>query len=132
MIDLFHDAKEYGSILKVEPTDYDNLQDYLEEIRQKGSENILFAAWADEMAKRMPILIRQAKLLSRKYDVVVTNPPYMGSSGMDAKLSKYVKENYPDSKSDLFSCFITRGNQMIKQHAFNCMGVSRVLCKSIQ
>lgn len=121
LIDLFHDAKEYGSILKVEPTDYDNLQDYLEEIRQKGSENILFAAWADEMAKRMPILIRQAKLLSRKYDVVVTNPPYMGSSGMDAKLSKYVKENYPDSKSDLFSCFITRGNQMIKQHAFNCM-----------
>lgn len=73
LIDLFHDAKEYGSILKVEPTDYDNLQDYLEEIRQKGSENILFAAWADEMAKRMPILIRQAKLLSRKYDVVVTN-----------------------------------------------------------
>ena len=121
LIDLFHDAKEYGSILKVEPANYDNLQEYLEEIQQKGSENILFAAWADEMAKRMPVLIRQAKMLSRKYDVVVTNPPYMGSSGMDAKLSKYVKENYPDSKSDLFSCFITRGNQMIKQHAFNCM-----------
>lgn len=121
LIDLFHDAKEYGSILKVEPADYDNLQDYLEEIQQKGSENILFAAWADEMADKMPKLIRQAKLLSRKYDVVVTNPPYMGSGGMNAKLSKYVKDNYPDSKSDLFSCFITRGNQMIKQHAFNCM-----------
>lgn len=121
LIDLFHDAKEYGSILKVEPTDYDNLQDYLEEIRQKGSENILFAAWADEMADKMPKLIRQAKLLSRKYDVVVTNPPYMGSSGMDAKLSKYVKDNYPDSKSDLFAVFIEQCGAMIKPNGYQAM-----------
>lgn len=121
LIDLFHDAKEYGSILKVEPTDYDNLQDYLEEIRQKGSENILFAAWADEMADKMPKLIRQAKLLSKKYDVVVTNPPYMGSSGMDAKLSKYVKDNYPDSKSDLFAVFIEQCGAMIKPNGYQAM-----------
>lgn len=121
LIDLFHDAKEYGSILKVEPTDYDNLQDYLEEIRQKGSENILFAAWADEMADKMPKLIRQAKLLSRKYDVVVTNPPYMGSSGMDAKLSKYVKDNYPDSKSDLFAVFIEQCGAMTKPNGYQAM-----------
>lgn len=121
LIDLFHDAKEYGSILKVEPTDYDNLQDYLEEIRQKGSENILFAAWADEMAGKMPKLIRQAKLLSRKYDVVVTNPPYMGSGGMDAKLSKYVKDNYHDSKSDLFAVFIEQCGAMIKPNGYQAM-----------
>ncbi|WP_292018858.1 BREX-1 system adenine-specific DNA-methyltransferase PglX [Megasphaera sp. UBA4382] len=121
LIDLFHDAKEYGSILKVEPTDYDNLQDYLEEIRQKGSENILFAAWADEMADKMPKLISQAKLLSRKYDVVVTNPPYMGSGGMDAKLSKYVKDNYPDSKSDLFAVFIEQCGAMIKPNGYQAM-----------
>lgn len=121
LIDLFHDAKEYGSILKVEPTDYDNLQDYLEEIRQKGSENILFAAWSAEMADKMPKLIRQAKLLSRKYDVVVTNPPYMGSSGMNAKLSKYVKDNYPDSKSDLFAVFIEQCGAMIKPNGYQAM-----------
>ena len=121
LIDLFHDAKEYGSILKVEPTDYDNLQDYLEEIRQKGSENILFAAWADEMAGKMPKLIRQAKLLSRKYDVVVTNPPYMGSGGMNAKLSKYVKDNYPDSKSDLFAVFIEQCGAMAKPNGYQAM-----------
>ena len=121
LIDLFHDAKEYGSILKVEPADYDNLQDYLEEIQQKGSENILFAAWADEMADKMPKLIRQAKLLSRKYDVVVTNPPYMGSGGMNAKLSKYVKDNYPDSKSDLFAVFIEQCGAMIKPNGYQAM-----------
>lgn len=126
LIDLFHDAKEYGSILKVEPTDYDNLQDYLEEIRQKGSENILFAAWSAEMADKMPKLIRQAKLLSKKYDVVVTNPPYMGSSGMDAKLSKYVKDNYPDSKSDLFAVFIEQCGAMTKQNGYQAMITQQV------
>jgi len=121
LIELFHDAKEYGSILKVEPDTYDNLQEYLEEIRQKGSENILFAAWSGEMAKQMPKLIRQAKMLSRKYDVVVTNPPYMGSGGMDAKLSKYVKNNYPDSKSDLFSVFIEQCGAMTKANGYQAM-----------
>lgn len=121
LIGLFHDAKEYGSILKVEPTDYDNLQDYLEEIRQKGSENILFAAWADEMAGKMPKLIRQAKLLSRKYDVVVTNPPYMGSGGMDAKLSKYVKDNYPDSKSDMSTVCMERVLRFCKDDGYISM-----------
>ena len=53
--------------------------------------------------------------------MVVTNPPYMGSSGMSAKLSDYVKKNYPDSKSDLFSCFIEHGNGIIKRNRFNCM-----------
>lgn len=121
LIDLFHDAKEYGSILKVEPTDYDNLQDYLEEIRQMGSENILFAAWSAEMADKMPKFIRQAKLLSKKYDVVVTNPPYMGGGGMDAKLSKYVKDNYPDSKSDLFAVFIEQCGAMTKPNGYQAM-----------
>ena len=69
----------------------------------------------------MPKLIRQAKLLSRKYDVVVTNPPYMGSGGMDAKLSKYVKDNYPDSKSDLFAVFIEQCGAMIKPNGYQAM-----------
>lgn len=121
LIGLFHDAKEYGSILKVEPADYDNLQDYLEEIRQKGSENILFAAWSAEMADKMPKLIRQAKILSKKYDVVVTNPPYMGSSGMNAKLSKYVKDNYPDSKSDMSTVCMERVLRFCKDDGYISM-----------
>jgi len=60
-------------------------------------------------------------MLVQKYDVVVTNPPYMGSSGMNAKLSDYVKKFYPDSKSDLFAVFIEHGNEMVKRAGFNCM-----------
>lgn len=66
-------------------------------------------------------LIDQARTLVQKYDVVVTNPPYMGSSGMNAKLSDYVKKYYPDSKSDLFAVFIEHGNEMVKRAGFNCM-----------
>ena len=60
-------------------------------------------------------------LLARQYDVVVTNPPYMGSSNMNDKLSKFVKDNHPDAKGDLFSCFIERGNRMTNQDGYNCM-----------
>ena len=60
-------------------------------------------------------------LLARQYDVVVTNPPYMGSSNMNDKLSKFVKENHPDAKGDLFACFIERGNRMVKANGYNCM-----------
>ena len=60
-------------------------------------------------------------LLARQYDVVVTNPPYMGSSNMNDKLSKFAKDNHPDAKGDLFSCFIERGNRMANQDGYNCM-----------
>ena len=66
-------------------------------------------------------LVRVAKNLGQKYDAVVTNPPYMGASGMGAELSKYVKGNYPNSKSDLFSVFIEKWNTMVNKNGFNCM-----------
>ena len=62
-----------------------------------------------------------AQTLAQKYDVVVTNPPYMGSSGMGAKLAEYVKKNYPDSKSDLFAVFIEVCSRMAKQNGYQAM-----------
>lgn len=61
------------------------------------------------------------RLLSQKYDVVVTNPPYMGSSGMSAKMSEYVKNNYPDSKSDLFAVFIEKCSELLKSTGYQAM-----------
>lgn len=60
-------------------------------------------------------------ILSQKYDVVITNPPYMSASGMSPILSKYIKEYYPDSKSDLFAVFIERCLQMTKQNRYTAM-----------
>jgi hypothetical protein len=61
------------------------------------------------------------RLLAQKYDVVVTNPPYMGGSGMSAKMSDYVKMNYPDSKSDLFAVFIEKCGDLLKLNGFQSM-----------
>ena len=115
LVAAMHDAKEYGSILNVAPVDFARLYIRFDEIR-------------DEIHMMQPVVMNEllpmvqcAELLAQKYDVVVTNPPYMGGSGMDATLSGYVKKHYPDSKSDLFSCFIERGNQMVDMHGYNCM-----------
>ena len=61
------------------------------------------------------------RLLAQKYDVVVTNPPYMGSSGMGVKLSDYVKNNYPDSKTDLFAVFIEKCGELLKPMGYQAM-----------
>ena len=66
-------------------------------------------------------LIEQGAVLAQKYDVVVTNPPYMGASGMGAKLSDYVKKNFPDSKADMFAVFIERCGQMAKKNGYQAM-----------
>lgn len=60
-------------------------------------------------------------ILSQHYDVVVTNPPYMSSSGMSLALSKYLKDYYPDSKSDLFAAFIERCGQLTKKNGYYAM-----------
>ena len=66
-------------------------------------------------------LVEQAEVLSSKYDVVMTNPPYMGNRGMNSELSKYINENYKDSKSDLFAVFMELCNRMAKKNKFQAM-----------
>lgn len=120
LLDIFVDAREYGSILNVDGCDWDILERFVEDLGTVGQ--ISFeSVGSDETQKSIRKLVRVAKNLGQKYDAVVTNPPYMGASGMEAKLSKYVKDNYPDSKSDLFAVFIEKWNTMINKHGFNCM-----------
>ena len=120
LIEIFQDAKEYGSILTVQADRYDALVDFIEKAGQEAG-NLLFRAWIDEVEQRILPLIQQAKWLSAKYDVVVTNPPYMGASNMSAKLSAFVKKNYPDTKSDLFACFIEKCGELVKNSGYYAM-----------
>ena len=73
----------------------------------------------DEM--QLKAMVKLYKILSQKYDVVCTNPPYMGISGMNAVLSDYVKKNFPDSKSDLFACFMEKCGQLVKRNGLYAM-----------
>ena len=115
IISELHDAKEYGSILTVTPQGWSALYDRFAEI----IEDINMSR--ETALRELLPLVQVAEALAQKYDVVVTNPPYMGASGMSMKLSDYVKKNYPDSKSDLFAVCIERGNQMVVHNGINCM-----------
>ncbi len=112
LINELHDAKKYGSILNVSQVDFDAIYARFDEIRDDI--DILREATLIEL---LPF-VQVAKAIAQKYDVVVTNPPYMGSSGMSAKLSNFVKENYPYSKADLFSVFIERCGEMTKNSCY--------------
>lgn len=68
--------------------------------------------------RQLDMMMKIYKILSQKYDVVCTNPPYMGGSGMNAKLSEFVKSKFPDYKSDLFSAFVIRCTQLCKAEGY--------------
>ena len=116
LISDLYDAKEYGSILNVKPVDFTALYARFDEIRNENP-NMYTYQILDEL---LPF-VQVAEAMAQKYHVVVTNPPYMGSSGMSVKLSEFVKRNYPDSKSDLFAVFIERCGQMTLKNCFQAM-----------
>ena len=127
LLDAFVDAKEYGSILQIKPLDYEGLKEAWETSAAATAGDINMVMWYDAAKDAVAQLIEQAVMLSQKYDAVVTNPPYMGASGMGAPLANFVKKYYPDSKSDLFAVFIEvcshmaaekRYQAMITQHAW--------------
>lgn len=120
LLDTFKDAREYGSILNVDTCDWDVLERFVDDLGTAGQ--ISFeSVGSEETQEQLRKLVRVAKNLGLKYDAVVTNPPYMGASGMGTALSKYVKDNYPDSKSDLFAVFIEKCGKMTKESAYQAM-----------
>ena len=109
------DAKEYGSILNITPVDFTGLYARFDEIH--NDINMMQMSALDEL---LP-LVKCAEVLAQKYDVVVTNPPYMAVSNAGAKVNDYVKKNFPDSKADLFAVFIERCGQMAKKNGYQAM-----------
>jgi len=133
---IFMDAKLYGTIIKVdEQSDVDGNRCYsglatkVHDILTNPCSdwlngknlNILQASLVDANFNLLDYLLLQATILSEKYDVVITNPPYMGSSNMEVKLAEYVKNNYQDSKGDLSTCFMEKTIQSCKSTGFMAM-----------
>ena len=121
LLDAFVDAKEYGSILQIKPLDYEGLKEAWETSAAATAHDANMAMWYDAAKDAVAQLIEQATMLSQKYDAVVTNPPYMGSSGMGVPLANFVKKYYPDSKSDLFAVFIEVCSRMAAEKRYQAM-----------
>ena len=110
-----HDAKEYGSILTVTQQDWFALYDRFAEI----TEDINMSR--DVALGELLPLVQVAEALAQKYDVVATNPPYMGNNGFSAKMSDYAKKYYNEVKTDLFAIFMIRCKQFTKINGFQSM-----------
>ena len=111
LVNVFQDAKELGSIINLDCTfkELNNLKKHLDELSEiSTNKDLVTQSEISELNDLLKPLIKQAKLLVQKYDVVITNPPYMGSSGMSKKLSSYVKEQYQNSKSDMSTVFMEK------------------------
>lgn len=120
LLDVFIDANEYGSIINVPDLNWGLLYNFVGNFSINWQ--LSFEAYElDETARLLRALVELGAVMAQKYDVVVTNPPYMGSSGMSAKLSDYVKKNYPDSKSDLFAVFMEKCGQITKKNCYQAM-----------
>lgn len=120
LLNTLNDAKEYGSLLNVEDYDWELLEKFVENTDTESQ--ISFDTYGlDETAEQLKQLIRIGKVMAQKYEVVVTNPPYAGTSNLSAKVNNFVKKNYPDSKADLFAVFIERCGEMLKKNGYQAM-----------
>ena len=117
----FLDAREYGSLIEAPKIDYNEIKNRLSEIENTDFYNLFDELKKEEIKNKFYYVIKTSEILSKKYEVVTTNPPYMGSSMMDSKLSKYTKKNYPDSKSDMFAVFIEKCNSLTDKNGFCSM-----------
>lgn len=114
MVEL-RDAKEYGSILNISQVDFASLYARVEKVRADIS------MFRESVLNSFLPLIQVAEIMAKKYDVVVTNPPYMGSSGMNARLAEYVKSNYPNAKNDMSTVFMEKTVKMCKKTGYMSM-----------
>ena len=120
LVEEMHDAKEYGSSIHVTPCDWDLLRRFAVP-RDENGQLSLDIDGEIEASERLQVLINVGEALAQKYDVVVTNPPYMGIRNMYPKLANYLTEHYPATKYDLFAVFIQQCKHMAGENRFFAM-----------
>ena len=121
VVNTFIDAKEYGSILNVEFTkeELDSLEERLNEIdKMSDYGNLLDQMESDQLLNDFCPLLKQARIMSQKYECVVTNPPYMNSVLMTQNIKKYAATNYTIFKGDLFACMIRKSVDFVKEQGY--------------
>lgn len=109
LVDALARLDEVGSLLA--PGE-DDLAAIREAIALTGADGLFGSSSKDRLQRALDT----CEVLSRRHDCVVANPPYMGSSSFGPFMSKWVKKNYPDVKSDLFSSFVVRMFNLAKDH----------------
>lgn len=116
-LNQFKDAKSICSLIKLTNTNGNLLVERIEQINSSPADNLFDDKRREKILDLLPRLIKQTKIMDKQYDVLVTNPPYMGSRNMNTQLSTYLRKEYPDSKADLFAAFMEI-DQYLKEKSF--------------
>lgn len=112
LLDKFKNATEIGSILKIEElqqSELDQLDHFVRSFETFSDMDILYQL--PEIQTKVISILNITRVLMTKYTAVTTNPPYLNK--MSSNLDKYVKKNYPDVKTDLFSVFIKMNSNIL-------------------
>lgn len=125
LVEVFTDAKEYGSILEVKEVNFERIENRLVEI-EKDIADLFSKENKNKILKLIPYIVKQGKIICKKYHISITNPPYMSILGMDSKLKSYISKKYKDSKNDLFSVFIER----LQKYTIDNMYISMITMQS--
>ncbi len=112
LIEVFKNARNFGSLLK--PEHFQLLNDLKPE---KLNSNSNLKSINEKILK----IKKYSEFLSREYHCVITNPPYMGDKGMNSELSPFIKKNYPQTKTDLYACFIEKCIELTKDNGFTSL-----------
>lgn len=116
--ETFVDAKEFGSLLQIEKLNYQFLDKCFDKYKNEDTD-LLDWVNKERIIMKLPQLIQQSKILSRNYDVVCTNPPYLGRRSMNTNLRNYLDKHYNMTKSDLFAAFMERIFNFVKVNGFS-------------
>lgn len=120
LVEVFTDAKEYGSILEVENINFNRIENRLTEIKM-DNDDLFIKDRKERILSKISIVVRQTNIMCKKYDICSTNPPYMGNKGINVKLGNMIKSNYPNSKMDLCVAFIERCLKFTKKNKYTAM-----------
>lgn len=118
LVEAYKDAQEIGTLQTIEKKDYKEFVEYLNNVESSAGQIDLFStAWLNDTLPQMVQLAKQAEIMSNKYAVVCTNPPYMNK--LEGQLKKFVVDNYKAYSGDLFSVFIYRNFDYCKKDGYS-------------
>lgn len=119
LVETFRYGKTIGSLLKVDKKDFKSISDSIDLLDQNGVRTIFNYNFFVDGIRCLRHLVKQAEVMSAKYDVMITNPPYIGISTMEAPVKDYAVKYYPNSKTDMFAMFMETG--FVKRNGFFAM-----------
>lgn len=114
LVTLFEGAKTFGSLITVPDSVGQSLPLLDALLAEPLTGDLLLRKAQEDAREALKPLVEQTRLLGRRYDCVVANPPYIGGKGMNPRLKKYLQDNYADVKSDVFAAFIVRDTLFAK------------------